>query len=126
MAEMLYGTRAVTSTEASFTWVPLDFLSEMGVRAWSHMPVWMPPRGSQAGANRFDLTPEVASGLTFRPLAETARDTLEYHLSRPEGRQQALRAGIEASREAEVLAAWRARGRGREAGAVHGEEEAVR
>jgi len=111
MAGLLYGIRAATSTEASFTWVPREFLAEMGVRPWSHMPVWIPPTGTQTGASRFDISPEVASGLTFRPLADTARDTLEYHLSRPAERQVSLRAGIESAREAEVLAAWHSRGR---------------
>jgi len=42
-------------------------------------------------------------------LAVTARETLEYHLSRPPERQANLRAGISSEREAEVLAAWHAR-----------------
>jgi 2'-hydroxyisoflavone reductase len=120
MAELLYGIRAVTSTEASFTWVPTEFLAEMGVRPWGHMPVWIPPEGTQAGASQFDISPEVDAGLTFRPLAETARDTLEYHLSRPAERQAELRAGISPEREAEVLAAWRARGRGADAYPIRG------
>jgi 2'-hydroxyisoflavone reductase len=62
-----------------------------------------------AGFARFDLTPEVAAGLTFRPLAVTARDTLDFHLSRPPERRADLRSGLSAEREAEVLAAWHAR-----------------
>ena len=30
------------------------------------------------------ISKAVAAGLTFRPLAETARDTLEWHKTRPE------------------------------------------
>jgi 2'-hydroxyisoflavone reductase len=110
MAELLYGIRAVTTAEATFTWVDTDFLLEMGVRPYSHMPVWMPPRDGREGFARFDLSNEVAHGLTFRPLAETARDTLDFHFSRPAERRTELRAGISAEREAEVLAAWHARG----------------
>jgi len=54
----------------------------------------------------------VAAGLTFRPLADTARDTLEWHKTRPESERDALAAGkiagMAAAREAEVLAAWKA------------------
>ncbi len=108
MAELLYGIRAVTTAETMFTWVPADFLFETGIRPYSHMPVWMPPRDGREGFARFDLSNEVAHGLTFRPLAVTARETLDYHFSRPPERQAELRAGISAEREAEVLAAWHA------------------
>jgi hypothetical protein len=43
------------------------------------MPVWMPARGGREGFGRFDITREVELGLTFRPLAVTARDTLDYY-----------------------------------------------
>jgi 2'-hydroxyisoflavone reductase len=108
MAELLYGIRAVTTAETTFTWVHEDFLREIGIRSYSDMPVWRPP-SMGAGFAQFDLTPEVEAGLTFRPLAVTAKDTLDYHFSRPAERQARLRAGISAEREAEVLAAWHAR-----------------
>ena len=109
MAELLYGIRGVTTAETTFTWVNLEFLTEIGVRPYSHMPVWRPPTEGYEGFARFALAPEIEAGLTFRPLAVTARDTLEYHFSRSPERQANLRAGISADREAEVLAAWHAR-----------------
>lgn len=108
MEQLLYGIRAVTTAEATFTWVREEFLAEQGIRPYSHMPVWMPPGPGREGFARFDLTPEVERGLTFRPLAVTAKDTLDYHFSRSVERQEALRAGIPSEREAEVLAAWHA------------------
>ncbi len=106
MAELLYGIRAVTTAETTFTWVPEHFLSEQGIRPYSHMPVWMPPTPGREGFAKFDLTPEVAAGLTFRPLAVTAKETLDYHFARPLEEQDPLRAGVTPEREAEVLAAW--------------------
>ncbi len=106
-AELLYGIRAVTSTPVSFTWVATDFLLDHEVRPYSHMPLWMPARGDREGFNRWDLTKPLAMGLKYRPLAVTARDTLEFHLSRPLDRQRELRAGITPEREAELLAAWK-------------------
>jgi 2'-hydroxyisoflavone reductase len=111
MEQLLYGIRAVTTAETTFTWVPEPFLTEQGIRPYSHMPVWMPPGPGREGFARFDLTPEVESGLTFRPLAVTALETLEYHFARPAEEQDPLRAGITAEREAEVLAAWHAASR---------------
>ena len=111
MTELLYGIRAVTTAETTFTWVDAGFLMERGIRPYREMPVWRPPVPGFEGFARFDLTPEVEAGLTFRPLAETARDTLEYHFSRPPERQANLRAGVAPEREAEVLADWRRSGR---------------
>jgi 2'-hydroxyisoflavone reductase len=110
MAELLYGIRGVTSAETTFTWVDDHaFLAEHGIRAYREMPVWRPPTPGSEGFARFDLTPEVEAGLTFRPLAVTARDTLDYHYSRPAERQANLRSGLARDRETEVLAAWHAR-----------------
>jgi 2'-hydroxyisoflavone reductase len=105
MAELLYGIRAVTTTEATFTWVDEAFLRARNVRPYAEMPVWRPP-SMGAGFARFDLTPEVEAGLTFRPLAVTARDTLDFHYSRPPERQANLESGLPAEREVEVLAEW--------------------
>ncbi len=109
MAQLLYGIRAVTTAETEFTWVEASFLAEHGIRPYREMPVWRPPHDGFEGFARFDLTPEVERGLTFRSLAQTALDTLEYHFSRPQERQTALRSGISLDREAEVLAAWHGR-----------------
>ena len=56
-----------------------------------------------------DISREVELGLTFRSLAATTADTLEYHFSRPAEEQSPLRAGLTPEREAEVLAEWHAR-----------------
>ena len=108
MAELLYGIRAVTTAETTFTWVDADFLIDAGLRPYRELPVWRPARDGWEGFARFDLTPEVEKGLTFRSLADTTSATLEYHFSRPAERQAALRAGIDAARENEALAQWHA------------------
>lgn len=107
-AEMLYGIRAVTTGAVSFTWVDTDFLLEREVRPYSDMPLWMPARGNRAGFQRFDLSKPLAHGIRYRALAVTARDTLAFHYSRPEERRAALRAGMDAAREADLLGQWHA------------------
>jgi 2'-hydroxyisoflavone reductase len=102
---MLYGIAAIVDTPLSWTWVPFEFLREHNVRPYQEMPVWRPPTPGFEGFARFDLSREVASGLTFRTLADTARATLDYHFTRDPERR---RPGLTAEREAEVLAAWHA------------------
>jgi 2'-hydroxyisoflavone reductase len=110
MAGLLYGIRAVISnTEISFTWVDADFLSEHEVRAWSEMTSWVPPRGEMAGFSSFANTRAVAAGLKFRPLALTAKDTLDWWATLPEERTASPRAGLAPDKEKRVLEAWHAR-----------------
>jgi nucleoside-diphosphate-sugar epimerase len=112
MAQMLYGIKAVTTAGAQFTWVPAAFLAAHGVHGWRHMPVWLPPTGATAGFLRKSNARALAKGLTFRPLAMTAKDVLDWNATRPAAQLEALAqgavAGISAEKEAEVLAAWHA------------------
>jgi 2'-hydroxyisoflavone reductase len=111
IAEMLYGIRAATSAKVSFTWVDADFLGEHRVRSWSHMPTWVPPREGMEGFSRVDCSRAIERGLTFRPLAVTARDTIDWHQTLPAERQENMRAGLSREREVEVLQAWHSRDR---------------
>lgn len=108
-AEMFYGIRAVTSTPVSFSWIDAAFLEEMGIRPWSDMPAWFPPRGETAGFARMSNARATAAGLTLRPLAVTAGDTLAWLLSEPEAHRANLRSGMKPGREERLLAAWRVR-----------------
>jgi 2'-hydroxyisoflavone reductase len=109
IAEMLGGIRAAMVTDAHLTFVDADFLAAQNVRPWSDMPVWIPPRGETAGFMRRSIDKALKAGLTFRPLADTARDTLTFYHAQSEERQAALRAGLAPAREKEVLALWHAR-----------------
>jgi 2'-hydroxyisoflavone reductase len=73
------------------------------------MPVWVPGTGDSAGFHRMKNERAIAAGLTFRPLATTAIDTLAWFRAQPPERQAQLKAGIKPEREAEVLAAWKVR-----------------
>lgn len=108
MAEMLYGIRAITAADMSFTWVDADFLRENDVGAWMEMPVWVYPGPDTRGFMDWDCSKAMAAGLDFRPLADTARDTLEWWKARgPDA--PALRTGLAPEKEARILAAWKAR-----------------
>ncbi len=98
MAEFLYGIRGITNSAVSFKWVDEATLQENQVR----QPLWFSQNGPARGACRVRSHRGVAAGLKFRPLAETARDTLEWFYAQPEERQQALNLNIE--RDARLLA----------------------
>jgi 2'-hydroxyisoflavone reductase len=113
MGAMLDGIKEAIKSTATFTWVPADFLRENGIRGWSNMPVWMNPAGNNVAFSRKSNAKAVAKGLTFRPLAVTARDTLAWAKTRPAEQQQALAegkiAGTSRAKETDVLAAWKAK-----------------
>jgi len=109
LAGMLYGIKAVTTTPSSIIWVDTDLLAELGIRGWSDMPAWQVPKGSTAGFARMSNARAIAAGLTFRPLAVTARETLDWFLGLPPDRQASMRPGLKPAREAFVLEAWRVR-----------------
>ncbi len=110
IAGMLYGIRAAVDNEISFTWVDADFLEKHEVAPWMHMTVWVPPVGEYAGFSSSSIQRALDAGLSFRPLATTAKATMDYWNSLPEERRAKPKAGLPADREKEVLAAWHARG----------------
>ncbi|MCU0251779.1 MAG: twin-arginine translocation signal domain-containing protein [Vicinamibacterales bacterium] len=109
MMEMLMGVRAATTAGPKLHWVPAEFLREQKVRAWSDMPVWVPGTAEMAGFARRSNRKAIAAGLTFRPLAQTALDTLAWFKAQTPERQATLASGIKPEREREVLAAWAAK-----------------
>ena len=101
---MLDEIKKAEKSNANFTWVNEEFLTQQKVEPWSDMPVWT---GKDSGLTRTNISRALAKGLTFRPLAGTARDTFSWFKSLPQDRQSKLRAGLMPEREAEVLAAWK-------------------
>ncbi len=108
IGSMLDGIKGALNSNAKFAWAPADFLKQQKVEAWSDMPVWA---GDELGMARTNISRALAKGLTFRSLAETARDTLAWFKTQPQDRQSKLRAGLTPEREAEVLAAWYKQGK---------------
>jgi len=106
IGKMLNEIKDTLNSNAKFTWVLADFLKQQSVEAWSNMPVWA---GDELGLARTNINRALAKGLTFRPLAEIARDTLAWFKSLPQDRQSKIHAGLALEREAEVLAAWHKR-----------------
>ena len=113
MSAMLAQVASGVGAKADLTWIPAAFLDAQGVSAWSDMPAWVPGAGDTAGFARRSNARALAAGLTFRPVAATAADTLAWFRQQPADRQAKLRAGLTPEREADLLAKWKAGGPGR-------------
>ena len=103
---MLNGIKDALKSNAKFIWISEDFLTKQKVEPWSDMPVWT---GKESGLARTKIGRALGKGLTFRPLADTARDTLAWFNAQPAERQAKLKAGLMPERETAVLDAWHKR-----------------
>jgi 2'-hydroxyisoflavone reductase len=102
-AEFLHTGKGTLNHGCTFTWVDDDFLVANGVSAWGEMGCWTPKAKNGRASNARAL----AAGATFRPIAETIRDTADWvRDGRGDG---AWRAGMTAERERELLTKWQAR-----------------
>ena len=103
--EVLDTCRSVSGSAARFTWVDEQTLLEHGVVPFTELPLWV-PRESEPFVS-FSVQKAVSAGLSFRPLAETVRDTLAWDATRPA--DTARQNGLKPEREVEILAAWHAK-----------------
>ena len=103
---LLTACKHVSGSDAAFTWANAEFLETQQVAPWSDMPVWVPPIGDGIGLTSASSARAIARGLTYRPLDDTIKATLDWWATLPPERQGKLRAGITREREAAVLAAW--------------------
>ena len=107
MGKMLNVMKDTTGSDAHFTWVDDKFLEDQKII--DAIPIWTSTKGQEIGYSTMNINKAVSHGLTFRSIADTTRATLEWFRKQPPARQSRMRAGITAQREAEVLAAWRAK-----------------
>lgn len=99
MEEVLATCRERSASDASFTWVDDEFLSEQEVGAWIEMPLWLPEDYMGFFAVRNDKA--IAAGLTFRDLPATVADTLAWDLACSDDPD--WKTGLTPEREEELL-----------------------
>lgn len=131
MKGMLEACNQAAGNKATLTWVPADFLAKHEVAPWSELPGWLPASADNAGFGKRSNQRAVDAGLTFRPIVDTARDTLTWvaspdlelwvantdpfgsaaMLTRSEdNKRKAIHgSGLARDKETKVLAAWKAR-----------------
>ena len=96
---MLETCRAVSESDARFIWVDEKDLLDEGVQPWSELPLWIPAAANGIFEVRNDKA--ITNGLTFRSLADTVRNTLDWDMSRD--RDGGMKAGLSREREQELL-----------------------
>jgi len=90
-------TLARIDSAADLAWVGDQTLLDACVGPWMELPLWLPGE-EYAGLLRADISRALAAGLTFRPIEETARDTLAWSVEAGE-----QRATLTREREREIL-----------------------
>ncbi|MGQ0570023.1 MAG: hypothetical protein ACT4P5_10925, partial [Armatimonadota bacterium] len=84
MGHLLDAIRSVSGSDARLTWVDEGFLTDAGVTPWTEVPLWIPQSTPSASAMlSVNSLKAIVAGLTYRPLADTIRDTLAWDVSRP-------------------------------------------
>ena len=109
MQDLLETCKADTGSDAEFVFVPGEFLQEREVDA-NRVCCWYVPAEEEDYRYFCEVNCKKAQadGLTFRPLAETARDTRLWAATRPE--DWTWRAGLTPEKETSLLEEWQNRG----------------
>lgn len=102
MGHLLTKCQAISAPNAQLTWVSEEFLLANDVVPFSDMPLW--ELAGEDGLATINTSKALNAGLTFRPLAETIRDTLAWHRTRP--KETTLTKGISREREQALLQEW--------------------
>jgi nucleoside-diphosphate-sugar epimerase len=97
--ELVASCLRVTGSGGHPVWIDSDWLASQEVGEWMELPLWLHDP-DLVGMMRADVSRALGAGLTFRPLDDVVRGTLE--LAKPtEG------AGLTPERERALLEAWR-------------------
>lgn len=104
MADMLSTCRQVSGSDARLMWADEKFLLDQTVVQWSELPLWLPAAANGIFEARNDRA--IAAGLTFRSLADTVSQTLEWDSARPQ--DEPLAAGLSVERERQLLSLYAA------------------
>ena len=83
--EMADGLRS----QAELVWTPATELKARGL-GWNELPLFVARVEDDAAMMRTDNSRAVAAGLRCRPLAETARDTLEWSVAQPQDKRPSI------------------------------------
>jgi len=79
----LNGVAEALRSQAELIWTPASDLEARGL-GWNELPLFVPRAQDDTALMRIDNAHAVSAGLSCRPLAETARDTLAWSVTLPE------------------------------------------
>jgi 2'-hydroxyisoflavone reductase len=109
MGDLLEDSQAITGTTVDPHWISEKFAYENELTGSRLLPIWNPKSGEHGGSGTFSGEAARAAGLHNRPPRETARNLLTWWDAESEERRADMKAGIPAEREAELIAAWKAK-----------------
>lgn len=103
-------TQAAAALDAKVNYVYVDDYEFLKANKIDGAVPWIMLEGNDYGHTYAKNDKAIAAGLGFRPLATTVRDTLTWWQNVvPQQRKDAARWPIPADKEAEIIAAWKAR-----------------
>jgi 2'-hydroxyisoflavone reductase len=103
LGDMVDDVAAAVGGEAEVVWATEEFLTERGVGYWSgprSLPLWLP--ADSRGMTAHDVSAAFAAGLTVRPIADTAIDTLAWLRSE----DNPPRTGLSRAEEQDLVDDW--------------------
>lgn len=84
MGQLINACNQASSASASVHWIDDATLVRESVQAWTELPVWIPETDDAFGGMMLaDSHQAMDAGLTFRPLDDTVRATLEWSQMNP-------------------------------------------
>lgn len=107
MPAFLEQAKAALGSTATF--VPVDDYEFLAAHGIEEAIPWAMLRGNDDGMMSIRNAKAIATGLTFRPLATTVRDTLAWWERVPAARRASPRFSITPEKETRALADWRPR-----------------
>ncbi|MCC7127181.1 MAG: NAD-dependent epimerase/dehydratase family protein [Acidobacteria bacterium] len=121
MEQFIEGLRPLAPAGTRFTWIedyawlkayPLRPARDGDTTGFTYAIPWVMAEGDDLGHMRIDHRKALKAGLTFRPLLDTARDTIAWRSSSavPEALRKEPRYVMTERQEAEMLKAWGLKG----------------
>ena len=96
---------AASSHKGKALWIPESFITQ---QKDLEFPIWAPYAGDTKGFHTWSNARALTTGLRFRPVEETVKDTLAWYKTQEKVEKGRTRlAGPNAEREAKLIAAWR-------------------
>jgi 2'-hydroxyisoflavone reductase len=79
MGQFLDPCLTLAGSDAQFAWISDAEVVAAGIEGWTELPLWIAEDDPEAGGIFYaDNRRAIEQGLTFRPLAQTIRDTLQW------------------------------------------------
>ena len=116
MGELLDVAGEVTESNAELIWFTPEEIKAAGIAPWTELPIWVPPTGPLAGLHDCDASAAWRAGLRCRPIRQTVEDTWRWlqNEGAPDQRDDRPVHGLDAKREADLIAAHQVHGTNRD------------